>query len=120
MQVNGMSESSASGWFCVRCIFRWDAGGCYEERLTLWRAESLSDAIRLAEAEAASYAGQFEDYPISYAGLAQAYALDGDPAPGAEVFSLLRDSNLERDDYLSAFFDTGQEHQSTESADTSE
>lgn len=86
----------------------------------MWRAGSLSDAIRLAEAEAASYAGQFEDYPLSYAGFAQAYELDDEPDNGAEVFSLLRDSELAPEDYLTSFFDTGREHQGTESADTSE
>jgi len=86
----------------------------------LWRADSLTDAIRLAEVEAGSYARRFEDYPIRYSGLAQAYELNGDPEHGAEIFSLLRDSELEPDDYLSAFFDTGQEHQGTESGGTSE
>ena len=86
----------------------------------MWRAGTISDAIRLAEVEAASYAGQFEDYPISYIGLAQAYELDDEPGNGAEVYSLLRDSELAPEDYLTRFFDTGREHQSTESADTSE
>ena len=115
-----MPETAVGDWYCVRCIFRWEDGDCYEERLTLWRAESLTDAIRLAEVEAATYARQVEDYPLSYAGLAQAYKLDGEPGHGAEVFSLLRDSTLEPDDYLSAFFDTGQEHQSAEPTDAIE
>lgn len=118
--THNVSETAADDWYCARCIFRWEDGGCYEERLTLWRAESLTDAIRIAEVEAAAYARQFEDCPLSYAGLAQACKLDGDPGHGAEVFSLLRGSDLEPDAYLSDFFDTGQEHQSSESADTIE
>jgi hypothetical protein len=112
-----MSETATGGWYCVRCVFRWGKGDCYEERLTLWRAESLDDAIRLAEAEAAVYARQIEDHPLNYAGLAQAYTLDGDPGHGAEVFALLRDSDLEPDAYLSAFFATGREHQNSGSDD---
>lgn len=47
-----------------------------------------------------------------YVGLAQAFLLSEDPAvDGAEVFSLIRDSNLDPDAYLDRFFDTGQEHQ---------
>lgn len=33
------------------------------------------------------------------------------PRDGAEVFSLMRDSDLEPDDYLDAFFSTGNERQ---------
>ena len=33
------------------------------------------------------------------------------PAHGAEVFSLMRDSDQAPADYLSSFFDTGREHQ---------
>lgn len=101
------------GWFTVRCVFRWVSWdqAPYEERITLWRATSLDDAIARAEREAREYA---EDTGVEYAGLAQAYELAaGDVlAAGAEVFSLLRDSELDSDTYLRTFFDTGDEHQS--------
>jgi hypothetical protein len=46
-----------------------------------------------------------------YTGLAQAYKLFDPPVDGAEVFSLIRDSQLAPDDYLNTFFDTGSERQ---------
>jgi pentatricopeptide repeat protein len=47
----------------------------------------------------------------STSGLAQAYALSDDLGDGAEVFSLMRDSDLGPDDYLDAFFSTGDERE---------
>jgi hypothetical protein len=44
-----------------------------------------------------------------YLELAQAFRLFDAPANGAEVFSLMRSSPLESDEYLDAFFDTGSE-----------
>jgi hypothetical protein len=85
--------------------------GAYEERITLWRAPSFDDAIALAEDEARDYARDIET--ATYAGLAQAYHLADEPGHGAEIFSLIRDSTLPPDDYLTAFFDTGTEHQQT-------
>lgn len=83
----------------------------YEERITLWQAESMDDAIDLAEAEAKEYAdgddfivlGLFQGYSISEADLGI--------EQGTEVFSLLRESDLDPDAYLDAFFDTGHERQ---------
>lgn len=108
-----MSES----WFGVRCLFRLTGfarteGGdphVYEERVTLWQAASLDEAIALAETEAADYADAASGN--EYLGLAQANALLDEPIHGAEVFSLLRESPLRPDAYLDAFFDTGTERQ---------
>lgn len=108
-----MSEA-ADYWFSVRCVFasgRPAAGdtGQYEERVTLWRAASLDDAIARAEEEAREYASTIEESPDTYLGLAQAYMLADEPGDGAEVFSLIRRSELPHDEYLDAFFDTGDE-----------
>jgi hypothetical protein len=46
-----------------------------------------------------------------YLGLAQAYRLADDVGHGAEVYSLIRDSDLEPEAYLDAYFDTGAERQ---------
>lgn len=99
--------------YSVRCLFRWRsrpgqaAAYLYEERITLWSASGLDEAIALAEQEAGTYA----DEGIEYLGLAQAYALvDTLAGHGVEVFSLLRDSDLAPEQYLAAFFDTGAEH----------
>lgn len=101
---------ATDGWFSVRCVLRFAHGtrSTYEERVTLWRAARTDDAIVLAESEAADYAATVS---AEYAGLAQAYALIGEPGHGAEIFSLMRDSDLPPDDYLDAFFDTGEERQ---------
>jgi hypothetical protein len=99
------------GWYGVRCLFRWRTwdGKPYEERITLWRAHSLDQAIELAEEDAADYADRNE---IDYLHLSQAYALDPGSRieSGLEVFSLLRDSALPPQEYLDRFYDTGTEH----------
>lgn len=99
-------------WYCVRTVFRFhrEPTSTYEERLTLWSTDGFSAAIALAEAEASKYAGALKD--CAYVGLAQAYELAEAPGHGAEVFSLMRDSGLPTDAYVSAFFDTGKERQS--------
>jgi hypothetical protein len=103
---------TAAGWYGVRCVFRWNswADSPYEERITLWRADSLDAAIALAETEAAEYAAEHE---FEYVNLAQAYRMDDDaePTSGTEVFSLLRDSDLAPDEYLDTYFSTGSEYE---------
>jgi hypothetical protein len=102
-------------WYSVRCIlaFGSESGGegrIYEERVTLWRALSFEDAVRLAEEEARLYV---EGLDGEYVGLTQAFhlACSGSVGDGDEVFSLLRDSDLAPDEYIARFFDTGQERQ---------
>lgn len=100
-----------TGWYCVRTVFRLsrDATVTYEERLTLWQARGSSSAVALAEIEANDYTDSLEG--CTYTGLAQAYQLFEAPHHGAEVFSLMRDSELAPDSYLTTFFDTGRERQ---------
>lgn len=111
MAIDAEVEES---WYCVRCVFRSTRGGTtsYEERLTLWRADSFETAVERAESEALAYAN---DIDAEYADLCQAYHLDTSRAPGEgdEIFSLIRASDLEPDAYLGQFFDTGQERQGT-------
>ncbi|NBE84462.1 hypothetical protein [Micromonospora rubida] len=100
-------------WFSVRCVFRLGVdptSQLYEDRLTLWRAQGFDQAIALAEDEALRYAA--EQPGIDFVGLAQAYWLFDEPGHGAEVFSLVRASELEPPAYLTRFFDTGEERQS--------
>jgi hypothetical protein len=99
-----------SPWHTVRCVFRSssDDGFAYEERLTLWLADSMDQAITLGQGEAAECASAVEN---EYIGLAQAYQLPELPASGVEVFSLIRDSELAAGEYLNQFFDTGREFQ---------
>lgn len=80
----------------------------YEERITLWIAGSIDEAIALAEEEAQTYASNGEEY----LGYCQAYTMSEDIAEsGVEVFSLLRESDLDPKQYVGAFFNTGQEHE---------
>lgn len=95
----------------MRCVFSLvapDSSPVFEERVTLWRAESFEQAVALAEVEAQQYA---EDVEGQYLGLAQAFHLASGPdlEQGVEAFSLIRASDLDPDDYLDRYFDTGNE-----------
>jgi hypothetical protein len=97
-------------WFGVRCVFQSPAGDgyAYEERVTLWQAEGIDEAIALAETEAAAHE---EAGGAEYTGMAQAYWLLTPPSSGSPVFCLVRESELDSDEYLDQFFDTGREAQ---------
>jgi hypothetical protein len=100
-------------WYAVRSLFV-DAEGAesaYEERITLWQAADLDDALARSAAEAVEYA---EFAGVTYlAEFAQSYGLaDAPPRDGAEVFSLTRSSSLQPLPYVAQFFDTGRERQS--------
>lgn len=100
-------------WYSVRCVFK-HGDAMFEERITVWRANDADHAIQLAEEEAAHYDEEITDspHPTTYVGLAQCFELYDEPGiPGAEVFSLIRDSDLTADDYLHRYFDTGDEHE---------
>ena len=94
-------------WFGVRCVLR-GPNGLYEERVTLWEAAGFAQAIELAEQEVAVYAAAIGS---TYLELAQAFEMFDPPGNGTEVFSLLRESDLEPKQYLNRFFDTGGERQ---------
>jgi hypothetical protein len=100
--------------FSVRCLFRWPTRNgsdaiTYEERITLWTAESADDAISMAEAEAKAYAVANE---FEFLNLCQCYAMfDIVAASGIEVFSLLRDSALKSDEYVRHYFVDGNERE---------
>jgi hypothetical protein len=93
--------------FAVRSLIRIDE--VYEERITMWRAQSAEEAIQHSEESGRQYA---EHLGGIYVDFAQVYQLADDPTlQGAEVFSLLRSSSLPPGEYLSRFFDTGSECQ---------
>lgn len=109
-EPSDVPSASENAWFAVRCFFRVQVTW-YEERVTLWRASGHDEAIELAEAEALEYARILQ---MTYLDLSQSYKLsdDEDPSrPGAEVFSLFRESGLQPSEYLERFFDTGKENQ---------
>ncbi|MFJ2608356.1 hypothetical protein ACIO13_25760 [Streptomyces sp. NPDC087425] len=94
-------------WYGVRCVFRHQTLGVYEERVTLWTARSLDEAISRAESEAMEYCGFLED--VAYVRFAEAFRMVEPPGEGIEVFSLMRDSDLPPGDYVERFFSTGLE-----------
>jgi hypothetical protein len=102
-------------WYGVRCIFahrgRTDVPSgseLYEERILLVRASSLEEAIERAEAEAARYAQDLGD--AEYLGDADAFhVFSSEIGDLTEVFSLMRESDLDAEAYVRAFFQTGRE-----------
>jgi len=99
----------------IRCIFSCPKEDfntltyLYEERITVWTADDIDAALDRAINEAKSYADANE---FTYSGLAQAFWMFTEiDVSGVEVFSLLRESDLEADVYLSLFFSTGHERQ---------
>lgn len=99
-------------WYAVRTIVRWPVDA-YEERITIWSAASADAAIARASEEAVAYAQETVG-GVALA-IAQAYLIGDEPlGDGTEVFSLIRDSDLDSESYISRYFDTGREHQSTE------
>ena len=71
-------------------------------------ADSFESAIALAEEEGRSYGADVDAEQLK---VAQAYELFETPMHGAEVFSLIRDSELDAESYVNCFFDTGDERQ---------
>ncbi len=96
-------------WYSVRCVFRdRNSARLLEERITLWRAGSFDEALEQAEREAKEYASALN---LRYLEPAQAFKLSQEPGAGAEMFSLMCESDLSDEAYLTTFFDTGTERQ---------
>lgn len=111
-----VDDEAQLGWYSVRCVIEHGqpsgaGGNGYEERITLWRASSFDEAIERAEAEATRYADGLDDSTVT--DLVQAYHLFDEPGDGAEIFSLIRESHMQAESYITALFDTGTEHQQT-------
>lgn len=103
------SDEAMLTWFGVRCVLKDLENELYEERITLWKANDFGSAVALAETEAREYAEAVGG--LTYLDFAQAYHLAEEPTHGSEVFSLIRESSLEGEEYLDTFFDTGSERQ---------
>ena len=72
------------------------------------QAGSSEDATALAEDEARAYAS---DTGGRYLQLAQSFEMYDDPAPGAEIFSLVRTSALADGEDLTKYFFDGSDHE---------
>jgi hypothetical protein len=96
-----------SDWYAVRHIVK---NGCaFEERVTLWFAASFDEAMDRARAEAEQYVSLDDGWELLE--LFQAYRTSDVPQNGAEVFSLIRESDLAASEYIDRFFATGGEFQ---------
>lgn len=102
----------------IRCVFELPTESIntkrflYEERVTVWSAENIDQAIDLAEVEALAYCSGKNG--ARFTGFSQAFWMfQPIQISGMEVFSLIRESDLEQEDYLDRFFSTGDERQQT-------
>ena len=111
MSGDGKVGGDGKLWFSARTIYEHDkpGDGLFEERIILIRAADFDEAFRRAEEEAKSYA---EAVGGTYSGFASLYELaEEEIGDGAEVFSLMRDSELPAEEYIEHFFATGSERQ---------
>ncbi len=105
--------SEAEPWFSVRCLFSHssqadpDDGNLYEERITLWKSETWDEAYRLAKEEALKYA---RESGAEFIEATDSFHLFGkDQESGAEVWSLMRGSQLDPENYRDSFLCTNRE-----------
>ncbi|MFE5947126.1 hypothetical protein [Streptomyces sp. NPDC056480] len=106
-----MTKQEPKAWYGVRTFYRWLTweDRPYEERVVLFRARSLDDAIALAERESAAYARE-SDFEVL--DMVQAYRISDDDeqvGAGTEVFSQLHAVDLREDEFLDRY-DSGPAH----------
>jgi len=104
---------SSEPWYTAKLVFRHLHPGssctrAFEERVVLIRADSEDVAMRRAEQHAAAYANDHADLEDTRF-IQLFHVFDDSIDDGVEVFSLNRESALSTDDYLDAFYDTGDE-----------
>jgi hypothetical protein len=106
--------SSQEPFYAAKCIFRHnqfapidDKKYVYEDRIILIQADSMEDAIAKAEKEAQKYADSGTEY-LEYINVFHLF--DYILRHGSEVYSETRSSNLEPEEYINTFHDTGSEH----------
>ncbi|WP_254511951.1 DUF4288 domain-containing protein [Anatilimnocola floriformis] len=100
-------------WYGAKCIFLHAKGAgrskqFYEERVVLIKAENFDKAVSRAEVMAEEYAKGLDG--CAYAGFMNVFHIfDEQIGDGTEVYSLMRKSDLSKDEYLDKFYDTGAE-----------
>jgi len=97
-------------WYSAKCVFRHRAHVAdlhkfvYEERVIVLRADDLNEAVRRAEDEAKQYATSLEG--VEFTGFVAAYDTGEDEITDlTEVYSILRDSDLQSDAFLDRYYD---------------
>jgi hypothetical protein len=99
-------------WFSVKCLFihrnlsKEAEKDLFEERIILTRAKNNSWAIKKAELEARHYA-KIEN--CEYLRYCDCFKIENSVGDNSEIYSLMRSSALEPEDYISRFYDTGNE-----------
>lgn len=113
MSEHDTTETSLSKkWFGVKTLYSFQGKNltpglnCYEERITIWQANSFEDAIEKASKEAQKYA---EGTGI-YLGFCQAFEMYTEPKNGAEVYSIMREDERNIEAYIDGMYDTGKEY----------
>lgn len=100
-------SSGEQGWYTIRDLFCDDDERNFVERVTLWHADNAEEAMGMAEASAELHADATGLTELIFS---QSFWLFDDPhVQGAEVFSLMRESDLDAAAYVSRFFVTGRE-----------
>lgn len=104
-------NQSNSAWYSCKCIFvsTRDDTTCdftYEERITLWSAVDADSAIKLAEDEAVTYS---KENQTKYTGFCTSFQLFDQPIDGKEIYSIIRNSDFDTEQYLDEHYDTGEE-----------
>ena len=103
---------SIESLYSIKCLFRHldldtesPMASTYEERIVLVQASSDDEAIALAEQDAIEYA---KDTDCEYINFATSFHIfDEKVVSFTEVYSEMRESNLEPNEYLDYFYDTG-------------
>ena len=117
MSGNGAAGDDGKLWFSARTVYEHDkpGDGLFEERIVVLRAGTFEEALERAEVEALTYS---EAVGCVYTGYASVFELVEEAlGDGAEVFSLMRDSDLSAEEYIDRFYTTGDERSDDEESD---
>jgi hypothetical protein len=94
-------------WYSVKCLFHHpgrkakEEDFLFEERVTLWKANSFEEAHQLAEAEARQYANEAKCVFVASTDSFHLFAEE--LMNGTEVYSTMRGSNMQPSVYRKTF-----------------
>ncbi len=111
---NGHASDDGKLWFSARTVYEHDrpGDGLFEERIVVLRAGSFDEALERAAVEGAAYATAVGCVYTGYVSVFE--MVEETLGDGAEVFSLMRDSDLAAEDYIDRFYTTGDERSDDE------
>lgn len=95
-----------SGWTTVRTLYQYVGRQVYLEQISLWTTRDWPEALRRAE----SMTGQLTLdtlHDAEYLQIAQGFLLFDEVENGAELFSLMRRTDLDADAYIDKTFQSG-------------